>query len=191
MSTTTTIPLNALRKHKLSLEVSATNNAKVFRITDLSEYSELLAVAGGELQITAPGFTSPQFIDVLPGFNLVLNACTLGLQHEGCASDSNPLPDGIYTVKYTVSPNELVYVEYNHLRLTQTNNRYFNELCKLELAACEPSADIKVQLKELRLIRDFIDASKAKIEYCNDPEKGMELLIYAQKQLDKYSNKYC
>jgi hypothetical protein len=47
------------------------------------------------------------------------------------------------------------------------------------------------QLKELRLIKDFIDAAIAKVEYCNDPEKGMELLLYAQQQLNKYANKYC
>lgn len=190
-TTTTTIPLNVLRKHKLSLETPATNNARVFRITDISEYSPLLAIADGELQITSPGFSSPQIIDVLPGFNLVLNACSLGLQSKGCSENSNPIPDGIYVIKYSVSPNQSVYVEYNHLRLTQTENKYYHELCQLELSGCEPDAEIKSQLKELRLIKDFIDAAKAKVEYCNEPEKGMELLIYAQKLLSKYGEQYC
>jgi hypothetical protein len=190
-TTTTTVAPNALRKHLLSLEVTPTNNSRVFRIADTSNYSNLLQVVGGELKITSPGFNVPQKIDVLPGFNLVLNSCTLGIQHEGCASSSYPLPDGIYVIHYSVSPNLAVYVEYNHLRVTQTLNKYFNELCKLEMAACEPTADIMAQLKELRLIKDFIDAAIAKVEYCNDPEKGMELLLYAQQQLNKYANKYC
>jgi hypothetical protein len=58
----------------------------------------------------------------------------------------------------------------------------------LELDACEPDADVKEQLEELNLIKSFIDAAKVKVEYCHDPEIGMELLIYAQKRLLKFIN---
>ena len=50
-----------------------------------------------------------------------------------------------------------------------------------------PGADIKEKLEELRLIKGFIDAAKAKVEYCHEPQAGMELLIYAQKRLNKYA----
>ena len=69
-----------------------------------------------------------------------------------------------------------------------TLNKYFNELCKLEMAACEPTADIKEQLEELRLIKSFIDAAKAKVEECDDLQEGMELFMYAQKRLHKLGN---
>ena len=71
-------------------------------------------------------------------------------------------------------------------------NKYINELCKLEMAACDPQADVKEQLKHLRLIKSFIDAAKAKVEYCNDVKKGTDLLAYANKLLNKYiSNDGC
>jgi len=59
------------------------------------------------------------------------------------------------------------------------------------MAACEPDADVKEKLAELRLIKSFIDAAKAKVEYCHDPEAGMELLLYAKKRLDKITNNLC
>ena len=174
-------------KHQLSLEVLETNNTKVLRVADTSLYSTDLPVNCGVLQITSPGFNSPVSIDVLKGFNLILNACTLGLQTTGC-DNAQLIPDGIYIIHYSVSPNSSVYVEYQHLRVTQTNNLYFQEMCKIEMAACEPDADVKEQLNELSLIKSFIDAAKIKVEYCHDLQTGMDLLLYAQKRLLKLSN---
>ena len=174
-------------KHQLSLEVPETNNCSVLRIFDTSIYSDLLDITCGTLQITSPGFNQPVSIEVLPHFNLILNGCTLGIQTTNCGSVSQRIPDGIYTIKYSVSPNSEVYVEYYYLRVCQTLNKYFNELCRLELAACDPQPDVKADLDELRLIKSFIDAAKVKVEICNNPQEGMDLLLYAQKRLQKYA----
>jgi hypothetical protein len=174
-------------KHQLSLELPDTNNIKVLRLFDTSLYAEDLAIDCGTLRITSPGFNLPVAIEILKGFNIVLNACSLGLQRTNCQDASQPLPDGIYVINYSVAPNTSVFVEYNHLRTTQTINKYFNLLCDLEMSGCEPGADVKEKLEELRLIKSFIDAAKAKVEYGHEPQAGMELLIYAQKRLNKYA----
>lgn len=174
-------------KHQLSLELPDTNNIKVLRLFDTSLYAQDLAIDCGTLRITSPGFNLPVAIEILKGFNIVLNACSLGLQRTNCQDASQPIPDGVYVINYSVAPNTSVFVEYNHLRTTQTTNKYFNLLCDLEMSACEPDADVKEKLEELRLIKGFIDAAKAKVEYCHEPQAGMELLIYAQKRLNKYA----
>lgn len=176
-------------KHQLSLELPDTNNIKVLRLFDTSFYAEGLTVDCGKLLITPPGFNMPRVIDVLPHFNLVLNACSLGLQQSGCGSHSEIIPDGIYKINYSVSPNSNVFVEYHHLRVVQTLNKWNNLLAELEMGACEPDADVREQLEELQLIKGFIDAAKAKVEYAHEPEAGMELLLYAQKRLNKYAAK--
>jgi len=175
-------------KHQLSLELPDSNNIHVMRIADTSFYDENLPVDCATLSITSPGFNKARNIEVLKGFNLPLNACTIGLQSTGCQQATQPLPDGIYVVRYSVSPNSKSFVEYNHLRMTQTNNRYYNLLCELEMGACEPDADIKERLLELSMIRSFLDAAKAKVEFCHEPEKGMELLMYAKKRLDRITS---
>lgn len=174
-------------KHQLSLELPDTNNTKILRVFDTSTYVPDIPVKCGVLQITSPGFRVPVQIEVLPYFNLVLNACTLGIFRGDCGEDTPCLSDGIYIVNYSVSPNDKVYVEYNYLRVTNIVNKYFAELCKLELAACEPRAEVKSKLKELRFIKSLIDAAKVKVEYCNSPVQGMELFNYALKKLNKYS----
>ena len=173
-------------KHQLSLEVPDTNNCSVFRVLDTSIYDPHVPVTCNKLEITSPGFNEPVAIDVISGFNLILNGCTLGIQSAGCGTVSERLPDGIYTIRYSVSPNDKVFVEYHYLRVCMITNKYYNELCKVELAACEPEPDVKDQLAELRLIKSYIDAAKAKVEQCNDLQEGMELLMYAQSRLQKY-----
>ena len=178
-------------KHQLSLELPDTNNIKVLRIFDTSIYADGIGKDCGTLSITSPGFNLPVNIEMLPGFNTTLTACTLGLQKTGCSDALQPIPDGIYVINYSLSPNSIVQVEYNYLRVTQTVNRYYNLLCELEMSACEPGADVKEKLEELRLIKSFIDAAKAKVEYCHSPEAGIELLMYAKKRLDKITNALC
>lgn len=172
-------------KHQLSLEIGDSNNIKVLRLIDTSFYAEELAVDCGVLRITSPGFNLPVSIEVLPHYNLVLNACTLGLQRQDCGFANQALPDGIYVINYSVAPNTTVFVEYNHLRVTQTMNRYYQLLSEIELHAQDPEPEIKAQLAELRLIKSFIEAAKAKVEFAHEPEAGMELLVYAKKRLDK------
>ena len=188
-------------RHQLSLEVPDTNNCSVFRVLDTSIYDEHVPVTCPKLEITSPGFNESVVIDVVLSedpttnapinFSYILNGCTLGLQTSGCGTTSERLPDGIYTLRYSVSPNDKVFVEYHYLRTCQTNNKYFNELCRLEMAACEPQPDVKDALNELRLIKSFIDAAKAKVEQCNDLQEGIELLFYAQKRLQKYASGGC
>lgn len=177
-------------KHILSLDITETNNISVLRIADTSQYADFPATCG-VLQIKVPGFNHTQDIDILPNFNLVLNACTLGIQTTGCNEHLAYLPDGIYQIKYSVSPNDQVYVEYAHLRTTATMNKYYGLLCDIELAACEPDAEVKDQLQKLRLVRSYVEAAKAQVEYCHDLEKGIELLKYAQSQLNKYAADGC
>jgi hypothetical protein len=67
-------------KHQLSLELPDTNNIKVLRIFDTSIYADGVGQDCGVLSITSPGFNLPVNIEMLPGFNTTLTACTLGLQ---------------------------------------------------------------------------------------------------------------
>jgi hypothetical protein len=174
-------------KHQLSLDIPETSSCNLFRVIDSSIYSDLLDVTCLSLLIKVPGFNEYTSITVVPAFNLTLNACSLGIQTSDCGTTSLKLPDGIYNVKYSVSPNDKVFVEYNYLRVCQILSRYYDQLCKLEMAACEPPADVKADLDELRLIKSFIDAAKVKVEVCNSPDEGMDLLNYAQKRLDKFT----
>ena len=180
-----------MANHVLSLEVPTVMNACILSINDTSIYSNLVPVTCETLNVTVPGFSHSVQIDVTAGFNQILTACDLQLQTAGCGQSYANIPDGIYIIKYSVSPNDLVYVEYNHLRTTQALIRWNKAMCNLDLAACEPSEKVQEKLNKLRMIRMYLDAAKAKVEFCHEPQKGMTLYNYAIKLLNKFDCKTC
>ena len=116
----------------------------------------------------------------------MVNACTLGQQTVGCSSTNfGTIADGVYVVRYSVSPNDKVFVQYNFLRMTGGLNLYYAKLAGLEVKACEPSIETKNILSEMRLIKSMFDAAKAKVEYCHTPKEGLELYTYALRRLEK------
>ena len=177
--------------HILSLEVPTVFNTCIMSILDTSVYSSSIPVTCPTLNVTVPGFNYSTQLTVVPGDNTILTACDLQLQSVGCGDTLNELPDGIYVIKYSVSPNDLVFVEYNHLRISKALNTYNNILCNLDLAACEPPATIKQKLEKLQMAKMYLDAAKAKVEFCHEPNHGMSLYNYAVKLMNKIECKNC
>lgn len=179
-----------MAKHNLSLEVSQTLNECQMMITDTSVYGDgCINVTCPQLQITPPGFicavsfTEP---DIEPGFcNLVLTACDLELQTQDCDTHPNSLPDGVYVIRYSVAPNEHVYVEYNHLRVTQLLKSYYDAMCEIKDCCTKPEKETKKLLRELADVKMYIEAAKAKVEICHEPDAGMNLYNYAKSLLSK------
>jgi hypothetical protein len=157
----------------------------------------LLPVTCPTLNITVPGFGYSNQIEgtVMTDFvdtgHITLTACDLQLQTTDCGTQYAELPDGIYIIKYSVSPNDQVYVEYNHMRISQAMNKYYKVLCDVDANACDPPAKIKKILEELRFIKMYLEAAKSKVEFCHEPQKGMSLYNYALKLLNKMSCTNC
>ena len=167
-----------MANHVLSLEVPFVMNSCVMKIFDTSVYTvnPLLPVTCPTLNITVPGFSYSNQIEgaVMTDFvntgHITLTACDLQLQTANCGSQYVDLPDGIYIIKYSVSPNDQVYIDAN---------------------ACDPPAKIKQKLEELRFIKMYLDAAISKVEFCHEPQKGMSLYNYAMKLLNKMTCTNC
>ena len=177
-------------KHILSLEIPTVANCEILSINDTSQYTDLLPVDCSELLVTAPGFNNPALIPVTPNFNLNITACDLGLQTTNCGEENVGLPDGVYIVRYSVAPNDKVYVEYNHLRISKILTLYYKVLCDIDLQPCEPTYDQNELVDRMYYLRTVIDAAVAKVEYCGSPNHGMDMYNYALKELQKISCHY-
>lgn len=180
-----------LSQHVLSLEAPDTLNRCQLRLVDTSVYNTQVNVTCPDLQVTVPGFNIAVDIPVQPGFILNLTACDLKIQKNGCGTTFDNLPDGIYIIRYSVAPNKFVYVEYNYLRETNALNKVYKILCSLDVSHCEPPAKVKAKLEELNLIRMYLLAAKAKVEYCHKPKEGMDIFNYAVRLLDKMTCSTC
>lgn len=186
-------------RHTLALDIPETACENILRIWDASVYGDGLEIDCPRLDIYLPGFSLPIYYvnnDAIsppavlePGFVKNFSTSDLGIT----TADSVPqaFPDGLYTIKYSVSPNETVYVEYYHLRTTQLMNRYYKEVCKIQLQACEPTAEQHQKMHDLRYIKMYIDAAKSKAEYCHSPIQAIEMYQYAEQLLAKYLTGCC
>ena len=97
-----------MANHILSLEVPTVMNTCILTIMDTSIYTDLIPVVCETLNITVPGFTYSVQLDVTQGFLDHITACDLNLQTVNCGTELVDIPDGIYIIKYSVSPNDPV-----------------------------------------------------------------------------------
>lgn len=180
-----------MNKHVLSLDVPETLNTKILRIADTSIYSSVLEVACPILQILTPGAVDAISITTVAGGEKIITACDLELQLTDCDTTLTELPDGIYSIRYSVAPNDKVYVEYSHLRMSKALKLYYDIFCSVTLSGCEPLKDEKDKLSTLRLYRAMLDGAKAKVEYCHTPDEGIAIYNYVYSKLQKLSCTYC
>jgi hypothetical protein len=186
-------------KHTLALDIPETACENIIRILDASVYGTGLDIDCPRLDIYLPGFSLPIYYspdpDAIPPKTLepgfIKNFSTADLGITGNDQPLSTFPDGLYTIKYSVSPNDTVYVQYYHLRTTNLVNTYYREICKVQLQACEPTAEQHQRMHDLRYIKMYVDAAKAKAEYCNAPVQAVEMYQYAEKLLAKYLTGCC
>jgi hypothetical protein len=174
-----------MAQHKLSIEIPDVLTNCIFRVIDTSTYNDYVPVDCPKLEITAPGFTTAVALSPGTDFSVNYTACDLDLQLTNCDTTRNSLPDGVYVVRYSVAPNDTVYVEYNHLRITQALNKINDLLCCLDVQACDPPQPLKNKLKEVQLLWTMLQAAKARVEYCHNPSQGMAMYTYVMTKLSK------
>lgn len=179
-----------MESHKLGLECPTTLNPYILRVDDTSVYSTLINVTCPQLLIQLPGFRrSNEIIPTIDRdsvgnwipFRGIYTSKDLGLSKKGFCV----LPDGIYLLRYSVSPNDLVYVEYSHLRITKALNLLYEQYCDLDICCNSIDKEKKAKLDQLRDIEELLNTAKIKVENCHKEDEGMELYEYAIKLLDK------
>jgi hypothetical protein len=184
-------------KHTLKINIPAVMDECILRIEDMSVYDQNIPVSCPTLQVLLPSFNTATLLNdtttpqIGPGFIVNLTACDLEIQTTGCGSEFYSLPDGIYVIKYSVSPNDIVYVEHNHLRITQAMIKWKKLLCDLKLPGCDPGVDKDKRLMELMKIRGYMEAAVADAEICRKPKEATELFNYAVKLMNKMECPTC
>ena len=141
------------------------------------------------LEITPPGFIEPVVLSTTyTNFRLVLNACMIGIALPLNCGDSCPaLPDGIYNIRYSVAPNDKVFVEYKILRTVQAINRYYDLLCQIGLTNNLPEQETEYQLEALETIYNYLLAAKVMVENRHQFTEGINVYRFACTLMDKMS----
>lgn len=169
---------------KLAIQDIPCSDCRFLRLIDNSYYNPDVEVTDAILEITLPGASCPVFFYVEKDFNSVFNSSLLQVLSATTYNDLVDLPEGIYKIKYSIAPNNLLYEEFSYLRNCQQLTNYYSAVCKLY----SQRAKINVKCfqeyrKKLIWIKELIDAAKYKVEECSNDIEGLELYDEANKLL--------
>lgn len=184
-----------MAQHILSIGVGLTYNEGIFIVEDTSIYTPLLPISNQTLQITPPGFSVPTIItSTVNNFRLILNACSLGVASPGGCSNMCPnIPDGVYGIYYSVSPNTDVYVGYQYMRIVSGINRLNKFLCKLQLPNCLPGQELTYELNNITLIRNYLISAQTNVNELHNITDGINQYRFAIELMNKMETRkpYC
>lgn len=164
-----------------------THSSLYLAIGDVSTYPTGFNPSTPTIEITPPSFPTKSLAFVV-GSVQVYNSNTLGLTTgDNCANIA--LPDGLYTVKYSVYPAYLYYVTKTFMRVDNLQARWDDAWLKLDLFKCDEAIKYE-QNQQLSLIEDYMNGAISAANKCAN-KLAMELYTKASKLMDKFQNNAC
>jgi hypothetical protein len=135
-------------------------NTQLLGIADASTYDGV--PVSPTIEIDVPSFGAVSLPFNINDFN-IFNSTTLGITAVG--DPLVPLPDGVYTIKYSIFPAFENSVEKTILRVDQLQEKFDDAFMRLDMMECDMA--IKTQQKvELNSIYFFIQGAIAAANNC-------------------------
>lgn len=173
----------------LDITLMDTYSLKTMGIADISMYPNGYNISNSTIEVTAPGFKkvaiqfNPKSVNIINSNSINL---TCSLSYEGLAS----LPDGIYTLRYSISPNQTNFVEKSFMRIEQLECKYATAFLYLDLDDTSFKETHKGKLKKLDLAKIFMKGSIAAVNEC-DHLLGIKLYKKAQEIIEDIIDGEC
>jgi hypothetical protein len=169
---------------KLDILVVPTYNTLTLGIADASTYPT--PPTAPSIEIVVPGFGTVTLPFTPNDFN-IFNSTSLGITAVG--DTLLPLPDGVYQLKYSISPAYVNFVDRTIIRVEQLQEKFDAAFMKLDMMECDLA--IKRQAKvELNSIYFFIQGAVAAANNCA-VETSNRLYDQANKMLTNFVKNNC
>lgn len=173
---------------KLNLLFPETHDAKAMLIADISVYPVPYSIQNPTIEITPPGFNTVTLAFTAQGFT-VYNSMTLEITCSDLDCDTIDLPDGIYYVKYSITPAYKYFVNKSFLRVNKLQEKLDKVYLQLDFMQCDQA--IKEQDKKiLNTIQTYINGAIAAANNCMD-SLSMKLYNKANDYIKDYVSKKC
>ena len=171
----------------LDILVIPTYNTLTLGVADASTYdTDPPVVSSPTIEITMPGFVPVSLPFNVNDFN-IFNSASLGLSVVG--DPLIPLPDGIYTLTYSVAPAYQNFVTKTIIRVEQLQEKFDNAFMKLDMMECDLA--IKTQAKvDLNSVYYMIQGSIAAANNCA-VDTSNKLYVQANKMLNNFIKTNC
>jgi hypothetical protein len=169
---------------RLNFDITDTHDFKTLGIVDTSWYNPDIIVETPTIEILPPGYTyavSPFYM--IKALN-VYNSNGVGITKASCEEELVDLPDGLWKVKYSICPNDKLFIEKFFLRIDKLQCKYDQAFLSLDLKG-DPADREKVRkLKEVEFyMQGAISASNNQ-----NAKDAHDFYLKAEKLLSKYSN---
>jgi len=171
---------------KLDIIVIPTYNTLTLGIVDASTYpTDPPNVSAPDIEINIPNFGIIHLPFVVNELN-VFSSSNLGITPIGT---NDPIPDGVYYLKYTVAPANVNFVDKTFMRVDRIQEKFDEAFMKLDMMECDRA--IKTQAKvELTTISFFINGAVAAANNCAIVEAN-KLYLQADKMLNNFIRQNC
>jgi len=176
----------------LSLEISNSNDIKVMRLFDTSQYFTDDTIDNYIIEVLPVNKSTWVLFHVNKNFSLVLNSSNLQYKKASYSNELVDLQDGIYEIKQSHKPNISTLSHFLHIRTVALANDLKSQMCDLITNKCDISReDFYKNRDKLREIEEYLIAAKWMVEECSDKVKGKELYDFAKKLLEEYKSECC
>ena len=167
---------------ELYLDIQKNNSCKSISIRDASIYNPDLPITCTQLQVKVPGFTNVHTFTPLPHFTQLANMSNLGIYKIGSLPK---IPDGNYEIRYSINPNDQIFVEYNYFSTCQLFEEY--------VEACLKAYKIEGILKNKTIdklfeVSNLMEHAKIAAEECGDANQAAILYKQAQRKLKELNH---
>lgn len=174
---------------KLSFNIIDTHSCKTLGIYDTSFYNSLQTIANATLQIISPYDSEPVELDYYKNAFITLNSNSLGITNVLDFDHLVELPDGLYTGKISICPEDKFWYEKSWYRTCLLDCKYDKAFLKLNLDTCN-SCFSPEKIGKLENARIYIYGVKTNANQCNFKEAD-KLYKAANKILDNILNCDC
>lgn len=168
---------------QLNVEPLETCDCKTIAILDTSYYP--VAPLNPTLTIEMPGFV-PILFSFVTGQVNTYNSYSLGLSSSNTIENLMDLPDGLYTLTYSVDPNDMLFQTKSYMRTCQIEYMFAQKFART-VNYCETDSRY---MRKLQQIEVLIEGAKANARVCN-PTKAVELYRKANELLDRLDTNCC
>ena len=179
--------------HILALDIQdSVFNSKYLYLNDLSRYDPELLLAQQRICISVPGYDNYTVIWPERQKTLALDSILLGITTETLSD----LPDGVYELEYSVSPNNEVYIRKKFMRTSSLYLKWLNENLKtdveIERNAIDDRGNLELdkRVKVLTHTLTLITGAKASAEIYNDTVNAEKMYKQAVYEIDKINEDY-
>jgi hypothetical protein len=171
-----------IRGTRLSFDILDTNDCKTLGLYDTSFYSSNQTIANATLQVITPFDDEPVELDYYKNAVTVLNSNNLKITNVNDLDLLTTLPDGLYTAKISICPEDKFWFEKSWYRTCLLECKYDKAFLKLNVQTCDACFSPE-KLQKLERARIYIYGVKTNAQNCNNKEAD-KLYKAADKLLD-------